>query len=89
MTDKPPIIIVGDDFQTYRAEDVPDEFLIALAKELGYAVTVNDVRQKFGDDPLTPEIVLQALEDAAMVPAKEIDANTPDEELDRFLFGEE
>lgn len=30
---KPPIVLVKD-IKTYRAEDIPDEYLAALAKEL-------------------------------------------------------
>jgi hypothetical protein len=53
----------------------------------GYAVTPDDVRGRFADEPLTPEAVLDALATAGSEPAMEVDATTSDEELDQFLFG--
>jgi len=57
------------------------------AQKKGFAVTADDVRRRFGDEPLTPEAVLQALATAVSASSMEVDANTPDAELDAFLFG--
>lgn len=56
------------------------------ARSKGYAITADDVRRRFSDQPLTPEMVLQALESAAMAPAMQVNAHTLDAELDAFLF---
>ena len=61
--------------------------MITVAQMKGFAVTADDVRRRFGDEPLTPEDVLYALATAASAPSMEVDANTPDAELDAFLFG--
>jgi hypothetical protein len=68
-------------------EDAPcTKRLLALARSKGFAITADDVRRRFGDEPLTPEAVLQALATTATAPAMEVDANTPDADLDAFLF---
>ena len=64
------------------------ERLLALARSKGFAITADDVRRRFGDTPHTSESVLQALASAVSAPSMEVDANTPDAELDAFLFGE-
>jgi hypothetical protein len=60
--------------------------MLALAKAKGFAITPDDVRRRFGDEPLTPEDILAALDDKA--DSMEVTAETSDEELNRFLFGD-
>jgi uncharacterized protein (DUF433 family) len=54
-----------------------------------FAVTADDVRRRFGDERLTSDDVLSALATAESAPAMQVDANTSDEELDRFLFNQD
>lgn len=80
--------------KTVMKEDVPPsnrqeiERKLALAKSKGYAITADDVKRRFGDQPITPEDILQALATAASAPFMEVDASTTDAELNAFLFGE-
>jgi len=80
--------------KTVMKEDVPPsnrqeiERKLALAKSKGYAITPDDVKRRFGDQPITPEDILQALATAASAPSMEVDASTTDAELNAFLFGE-
>src|SRR5271155_4288413 len=60
--------------------------MLTLAKAKGFAITPDDVRRRFGDEPLTPEDILAALDDKA--DSMEVTAETSDEELNRFLFGD-
>ena len=60
--------------------------MLALARAKGFAITPDDVRQRFGDEPLTPEDILAALDDKA--DSMEVTVETPDEELNRFLYGD-
>ena len=61
---------------------------LALARAKGFAITPEDVRRRFGDRPLTSEDIFRALADAPHARSIEVDANTSDEELDAFLFGD-
>jgi len=60
--------------------------MLALARAKGFAITPDDVRRRFGYEPLTPEDILAALDDKA--DSMEVTAETSDEELNRFLFGD-
>jgi hypothetical protein len=60
--------------------------MLTLARAKGFAITPHDVRRRFGDEPLTPEDILAALDDKA--DSMEVTAETSDEELNRFLFGD-
>lgn len=53
-----------------------------------YAVSTDDVRQRFGDEPFTADDVLQALASATMCHGMDVDSTTPDDELDAFLFAQ-
>jgi hypothetical protein len=76
--------------KTVLKEDVPPsnrqeiERKLALAKSKGYAITPDDVKRRFGDQPLTPQEILAAVP----VDSMEVTSETSDEELSRFLFGE-
>lgn len=74
--------------QPPQVDQTETERLLALARSKGFAVTADDVRRRFGDEPLTPKAVLQALATAATAPVMEVDANTTDAELETFLFGD-
>lgn len=63
-----------------------DKFTEWLLRNGPYAVTADDVRRRFGDEPLTADDVLQALATAATCPAMEVDTTTPDDEWMRFCL---
>lgn len=79
--DMPPV-------QKAQPQTDQTERLLTLARAKGFAATADDVRRRFGDQPVTADSVLQALAGAASEPSMEVNATTPDAELDAFLFGE-
>jgi hypothetical protein len=48
MSENPPItipLIIVEDVKTYRAEDVPNEFLEAIRKEIGYDAMTDEQKR--------------------------------------------